>query len=76
MSELRIIYGNIIANLKNEIAENEEKHEASLKKEREAAHFVVRRLEDAINDLKEAIAKYKEGENEREVGYNEQKRNG
>ena len=42
MSDLTVIYGNIIANLKSEIAENEEKHEASLKKEREAAHFVVR----------------------------------
>ena len=73
MSELRIIYGNIIANLKDEIAQNEEKHKATLEKEREAAHFVVRRLEDAINDLKEAIAKYKEGENEREAGNNESK---
>tara|TARA_B100000809_G_scaffold188314_1_gene186722 strand:+ start:492 stop:722 length:231 start_codon:yes stop_codon:yes gene_type:complete len=76
MSDLRIIYGNIIVKLKDEILQNEEKHKATLKKEREAAHFVVRRLEDAINDLKEAIAKYKEGENEREAGYNEQKRNG
>tara|TARA_Y100000034_G_C6721931_1_gene319419 strand:- start:114 stop:335 length:222 start_codon:yes stop_codon:yes gene_type:complete len=73
MSDCRIIYGNIIVNLKNQIAENEEKHKASLKKEREAAHFVVRRLEDAINDLKAAIAKYKEGENEREAGNNESK---
>jgi len=62
MSDLRIIYGNIITNLKNEIAQNEEKHKAALEKEREAAHFVVRRLEDAINDLKEAIAKYKRDE--------------
>jgi|TARA_Y100000296_G_scaffold8585_1_gene10115 hypothetical protein len=62
MSDLRIIYGNVIAKLKNQIAENEKKHEAALEKEREAAHFVVRRLEDAINDLKEAIAKYKRDE--------------
>ena len=62
MSDLRIIYGNIITNLKNEIAQNEEKHKAALEKEREAAHFVVRRLEDAISDLKEAIAKYKRDE--------------
>jgi exonuclease VII small subunit len=73
MSDLRIIYGNIIVKLKDEIAQNEEKHKATLEKEREAAHFVVRRLEDAINDLKEAIAKYKEGENEREAGNNESK---
>ena len=73
MSDLKIIYGSVIDKLKNQIEENEKKHEAALKKEREAAHFVVRRLEDAINDLKEAIAKYKEGENEREVGYNESK---
>ena len=73
MSDLKVIYGNVIEKLKNEIAQNEEKHKATLEKEREAAHFVVRRLEDAINDLKEAIAKYKEGENEREVGHNESK---
>ena len=64
MSDLRIIYGNIIANLKDEIAQNEEKHKAALKKEREAAHFVVRRLEDAINDLKEALAEHKGDEDE------------
>ena len=64
MSDLRIIYGNIIVNLKNQIAENEEKHKATLEKEREAAHFVVRRLEDAIKDLKEALAEHKEGEDE------------
>ena len=64
MSNLKLIYGNIIDKLKNQIAENEKKHEAALEKEREAAHFVVRRLEDAINDLKEAIAEYKEGEDE------------
>ena len=62
MSDLKVIYGNVIEKLKNEITENEEKHEAALEKEREAAHFVVRRLEDAINDLKEAIAKHKEGD--------------
>ena len=62
MSDLKVIYGNIIANLKNEIAQNEEKHKATLKKEREAALFVMRRLEDAMNDLKEAIAEYKEAE--------------
>ena len=73
MTNLKLIYGNIIAKLRNEIAQNEEKHKATLEKEREAAHFVVRRLEDAINDLKEAIAKYKEGENEREAGNNESK---
>ena len=64
MSDLRIIYGNIITNLKNEIAQNEEKHKAALEKEREAAHFVVRRLEDAIKDLKEALAEHKEDEDE------------
>ena len=64
MSDLKVIYGNVIEKLKNEIEENEEKHEAALEKEREAAHFVVRRLEDAIKDLKEAIAEYKEGEDE------------
>ena len=62
MSDLKIIYGNIIEKLKNQIAENEKKHEAALEKEREAAHFVVRRLEDAINDIKEAIAEHKEDE--------------
>ncbi|MAF43337.1 MAG: hypothetical protein CMI54_04080 [Parcubacteria group bacterium] len=72
MSNLKLIYGNIIDKLKNQIAENEKKHEAALEKEREAAHFVVRRLEDAIKDIKEAInqhewnqvAKYKENEDE------------
>ena len=72
MSNLKLIYGNIIDKLKNQIAENEKKHEAALEKEREAAHFVVRRLEDAIKDIKEAInqhewnqvAKYKEDEDE------------
>ena len=62
MSDLKVIYGRVIDNLKNQIEENEEKHKAALEKEREAAHFVVRRLEDAIKDLKEAIAEYKEGE--------------
>jgi exonuclease VII small subunit len=61
MSDLKVIYGNVIEKLKNQIEENEEKHKATLEKEREAAHFVVRRLEDAIKDLKEAIAEYKEG---------------
>ena len=32
MSDLRIIYGNIIVKLKDEIQENEEKHKATLKK--------------------------------------------
>jgi hypothetical protein len=64
MSDLKVIYGNIIVNLKDEIAQNEEKHKATMKKEREAAHFVVRRLEDAIKDLKEAIAEYKEREDD------------
>ena len=64
MSDLKVIYSNIIDKLKNQIAENEKKHEAALKKEREAAHFVVRRLEDAIKDLKEALAEHKEGEDE------------
>ena len=72
MTNLKLIYGNIIDKLKNQIAENEKKHEAALEKEREAAHFVVRRLEDAIKDIKEAInqhewnqvAEYKEGEDE------------
>ena len=62
MTNLKLIYGNIIEKLKSQIAENEKKHEAALEKEREAAHFVVRRLEDAIKDLKEAIAEHKEGE--------------
>ncbi|MAH45811.1 hypothetical protein CMI37_08265 [Candidatus Pacearchaeota archaeon] len=62
MSDLKVIYGNIITKLRNEIAQNEEKHKATLKKEREAAHFVVRRLEDAISDLKKALAENKEGE--------------
>jgi len=64
MSDLKVIYSNIIDKLKNQIAENEKKHEAALKKEREAAHFVVRRLEDAIKDLKEALAEHKEGEDD------------
>ena len=59
MSDLKVIYGNVIEKLKNQIEENEEKHKAALEKEREAAHFVVRRLEDAIKDLKEAIAEHK-----------------
>ena len=62
MSDLKVIYGNIITKLKDEIAQNEEKHKAALEKEREAAHFVVRRLEDAISDLKKALAENKEGE--------------
>ena len=62
MSDLKVIYGNVIEKLKNQIEENEEKHKAALEKEREAAHFVVRRLEDAIKDIKEALAGYKEGE--------------
>jgi len=64
MSDLKLIYGGVINKLKNQIEENEKKHEAALEKEREAAHFVVRRLEDAINDLKEALAEYKEAEDE------------
>ena len=64
MSDLKVIYGRVIDNLKNQIEENEEKHKAALEKEREAAHFVVRRLEDAIKDLKEALAEHKEGEDE------------
>ena len=64
MSDLKIIYGRVIDKLKNQIEENEEKHKAALEKEREAAHFVVRRLEDAIKDLKEAIAEHKEDEDE------------
>jgi len=64
MSDLKVIYGNVIEKLKNQIEENEEKHKAALEKEREAAHFVVRRLEDAIKDLKEALAEHKEDEDE------------
>ena len=64
MSDLKVIYGNIITKLRNQIEENEKKHEAALEKEREAAHFVVRRLEDAINDIKEALAENKEDEDE------------
>ena len=64
MSDLKVIYGRVIDNLKNEIAQNEEKHKATLEKEREAAHFVVRRLEGAISDLKKALAEYKEDEDE------------
>lgn len=58
MSDLKLIYGHIITKLRNEIAENEAKHEAALEKEREASLFVMRRLQDAMDDLKEAIAKY------------------
>ena len=64
MSDLKVIYGRVIDNLKKEIAQNEEKHKATLEKEREAAHFVVRRLEGAISDLKKALAEYKEDEDE------------
>ena len=64
MSDLKVIYGNIIDKLRNEIEENEKKHKAALEKEREAAHFVVRRLEDAINDIKEALAENKDDEDE------------
>ena len=64
MSDLKIIYGRVIDKLKNQIEENEKKHKAALEKEREAAHFVVRRLEDAIKDLKEALAEHKEDEDE------------
>ena len=64
MSDLKLIYGNIIDKLRNEIAQNEEKHKATLKKEREAAHFVVRRLEDAISDLKKALAENKGDEDD------------
>jgi len=64
MSDLKVIYGNIITKLRNEIEQNEEKHKATLKKEREAAHFVVRRLEDAIRDLKKALAENKEDEDD------------
>ena len=58
MSDLKLIYGNIIKKLRDEIAANEAKHEAALEKEREASLFVMRRLQDAMDDLKEAIAKY------------------
>ena len=64
MSNLKLIYGNIIDKLKSQIAENEKKHEAALEKEREAAHFVVRRLEDAINEIKKAMAEHKAVEDE------------
>ena len=64
MTNLKLIYGNIIEKLKSQIAENEKKHEAALEKEREAAHFVVRRLEDAISDLKKALAENKGDEDE------------
>ena len=64
MTNLKLIYGNIIEKLKSQIAENEKKHEAALEKEREAAHFVVRRLEDAISDLKKALAENKEDKDE------------
>ena len=64
MSDLKVIYGNIITKLRNQIEENEEKHEAALEKEREAAHFVVRRLEDAINEIKKAMAEHKAVEDE------------
>ena len=64
MTNLKQIYGSIIDKLKNQIAENEKKHEAALEKEREAAHFVVRRLEDAISDLKKALAENKGDEDE------------
>ena len=64
MSDLKVIYGRVIDKLKNQIEENEEKHKAALEKEREAAHFVVRRLEDAIKALKEALAEHKEDEDE------------
>ena len=64
MTNLKLNYGSIIDKLKNQIAENEKKHEAALEKEREAAHFVVRRLEDAISDLKKALAENKGDEDE------------
>ena len=64
MSDLKVIYGNIITKLRNQIEENEKKHEAALEKEREAAHFVVRRLEDAINEIKKAMAEHKAVEDE------------
>ena len=50
MSNLKLIYGNIIDKLRNEIAENEAKHEAALEKEREASLFVMRRLQGAMNE--------------------------
>jgi len=64
MSNLKLIYGNIIDKLKNQIEENEKKHEVALEKEREAAHFVVRRLEDAIDEIKKAVEEYKRTEDE------------
>ena len=64
MTNLKLIYGNIIDKLKNQIEENEKKHEVALEKEREAAHFVVRRLEDAINEIKKAVEEYKRTEDE------------
>ena len=64
MTNLKLIYGNIIDKLKNQIEENEKKHEVALEKEREAAHFVVRRLEDAINEIKKAVEEYKRIEDE------------
>ena len=64
MTNLKLIYGNIIDKLKNQIEENEKKHEAALEKEREAAHFVVRRLEDAISEIKKAVEEYKRTEDE------------
>ena len=67
MTNLKLIYGNIIDKLKNQITENEKKHEAALEKEREAAHFVVRRLEDAIKDLKEALAEHR-GDKDADIG--------
>ena len=67
MTNLKLIYGNIIEKLKSQITENEKKHEAALEKEREAAHFVVRRLEDAIKDLKEAIAEHKGNKDEQDI---------
>ena len=62
MSDLKLIYGHIIKKLRNEIAENEAKHVEALEKEREASLFVMRRLQDAMDDLKEAIAKYDKDE--------------
>ena len=64
MSDLKLIYGHIIKKLRKEIEENEEKHAEALEKEREAAHFVVRRLEDAIDDIKKALSENKEIEDE------------
>ena len=64
MTNLKLIYGNIIDKLKNQIEENEKKHEVALEKEREAAHFVVRRLEDAIDEIKKAVEEYKRTEDE------------